>query len=153
MGRYDEAGVEPPLYGAWDMVQLGRWIYDKAGRPVVCPDPVHVGVRHGVDVLDQVPLGAGGECCDGRRIWYRWDRSRRVRGTRVLHGLSHCAFELAGWPCHTEADAWLLTAELALPTDTARQCRSLKEAMEVQRHADAWLLRAQLRRVRLLIAA
>ena len=153
VGRYDEAGVGPPLFPAWDIVRIAAWVIDKAGRPVRSPDPVHLAVAHKVRVLDQVPLGAGNECCDGERIYYRWDRSRRIRGTRVFHGLAHCAFGLAKWRGHTEADAVILTAELALPTEVARECRTLADAMRIQPHADPWLLRAQLRRARLLLAA
>lgn len=126
---------------------------DVAGRPVRCPDPVHIAVAHKVDVLDRVPHGAGAECCDGHRIWYRWHPSKRTRGSRIFHGLSHCGFILAGWRGHTEVDAWNLNAELALQLEIAEEARTLREAMRVQPHADPWLLRAQLRRARLIDAA
>lgn len=112
-----------------------------------------IAVAHKVDVLDRVPHGAGAECCDGHRIWYRWHPSKRTRGSRIFHGLSHCGFILAGWRGHTEVDAWNLNAELALQLEIAEEARTLREAMRVQPHADPWLLRAQLRRARLIDAA
>lgn len=95
----------------------------------------------------------GAECCDGECIWFHWHASRRTRGTRVLHGLGHCGFILAGWPRHTEVDAWNLQAELSLQLEIAEEVRTLREALRIQPHADPWLLRAQLRRARLIDAA
>lgn len=152
-GRYDEAEVDPPRYPQRDVVNLARWLIDEGKRPVRCPDPVHIAVALGLDVLDRVPLGAGGECCDGARIWYRWHPSARVRGSRVLHGLGHCGFAVAGWTRHTEADAWHLNAELALQTEIADELRTLAEARRIQPHASDWLLRAQMRRARLILVA
>lgn len=152
-GRYDEAKVGYPRYPQRDVVNLARWMVDEAGRPVPCPDPVHIATAIEVDVLDRVPLGAGAECCDGTCIWFHWHGSRRTRGTRVLHGLGHCGFIVAGWRGHTEVDAWHLQAELALQVEIATEARTLKEAMRIQPHADPWLLRAQLRRARLIDAA
>ncbi|MDO9016648.1 MAG: hypothetical protein Q8S73_43120 [Deltaproteobacteria bacterium] len=152
-GRYDEAEVDPPRYRQRDIVNLARWLIDEAKRPVRCPDPVHIAVALGLDVIDRVPLGAGGECCDGSRIWYRWHPSARVRGTHVFHGLGHCGFTVAGWMRHTEADAWHLDAELALQTDIAEELRTLAEARRIQPHASDWLLRAQMRRARLILVA
>lgn len=152
-GRYDEAEVDPPRFPQRDVVNLARWLVDEAKRPVLCPDPVHLAVAHRLDVLDRVPLGAGVECCDGSCIWYRWHPSRRTRGSRVFHGLAHCGFEVAGWRKHTESDAVHLCAELALQTEIAEEARTLREAARIQPHADLWLLRAQLRRARLILAA
>ena len=152
-GKYDEARVGYPRFPQRDVVNLARWMVDEAKRPVLCPDPVHIAVAIKVDVLDRVPLGAGDECCDGSCIWYRWHPSRRTRGSRVLHGLGHCGFVVAGWRRHTEVDAWHLQAELALQLEIAQDVRTLREAMRIQPHADPWLLRAQLRRARLIDAA
>ena len=152
-GKYAEAQVGFPRYTARDIVNLARWMIDEAGRPVRCPDPVHIATALKVWVVDRAPLGAAGECCDGGRIWYRWHPSRRTRGSRVFHGLGHCGFVLAGWRRHTEVDAWNLDAELALQLEIAEEVRTLKEALRIQPHADPWLLRAQLRRARLIDAA
>lgn len=151
-GRYDEAEVDPPRFPHRDVVNLGRWLIDEAKRPVTCPDPIHLAVAHGLDVLDRVPLGAGVECCDGTCIWYRWHPSACTRGSRIFHGLAHCCFDLAGWSKHTEADAVHLAAELAFQTEFVREARTLRRAMAMQPHADEWLIRAQMRRARLILA-
>lgn len=152
-GKYAEAKVGYPRFPQRDIVNLARWMIDEAKRPVRCPDPVHIAVAHRVDVLDRVPLGAGAECCDGTCIWFHWHPSQRTRGTRVLHGLGHCGFILAGWQRHTEVDAWNLQAELALQLEIAERVRTLAAALRLQRHADPWLLRAQLLRARRIDAA
>jgi len=144
VGRYDEAGVEAPIIPAGDVVQLVRAAYDRAARPVACPDPIHVARRHDIDVIDRVPQGAGNECCDCIR--FRWDRSRRVRGGRVLHGLARCLCDRAGFHDHTEADAVIVCAELALPTEYLRRCPTIDDALALSRHAERWLLRAQMHR-------
>lgn len=146
VGRYEEAGVEAPVIPPGEVIQIARRAYERAARPVPCPDPIHVARRHGVDVIDRVPQGAGNECCDADCIRYRWDRSRRVRGVRVLHGLAHCLCEREGYRDHTEADAVILCAELALPTEYVRQCATLDDALTLARHVERWLLRAQLHR-------
>lgn len=146
VGRYDEAGVEPPIIPAGDVVQIVRGAYDRAGRPVVCPDPIHVARKHKIDVIDRVPQGAGNECCDGDCIRFRWDRYRRVRGGRVMHGLAHCLCNLAGFPDHEEADAVIVCAELALPTEYLHRVATIEDAMSLSRHAERWLLRAQMHR-------
>ena len=151
-GRYDEAEVDPPRYPQRDVVILGQRIIDGAKRPVRFPDPIHIARKYSIDVLDRVPLGAGVECCDGTCIWYRWHPSARTRGSRIFHGLAHCCFDLAGWSKHTEADAVHLAAELAFQTEFVREARTLRRAMAKQPHADEWLIRAQMRRARLILA-
>lgn len=146
VGRYDEACVEAPIIAAGDVVTLVREALDRAARPVICPDPVHVARKHRIDVLDRMPQGGGNECCDGDCIHYRWDRYRRVRGTRVMHGLAHCLCVLAGYHDHTEADAVIVCAELALPSEHLAVVRTLDQALALSRHAERWLLRAQLYR-------
>lgn len=146
VGRYDEAGVEAPIISPGDVIQIVRAAYNRAARPVECPDPIHVARKHEIDVIDRVTQGAGNECCDTDCIRFRWDRSRRVRGSRVMHGLAHCLCDRAGFRDHEEADAVIVCAELALPTEYLHRCPTLEDAMKLSRHAERWLLRAQMLR-------
>mgnify|MGYP000894122061 CR=1 FL=1 len=144
-GQYDRAGLEPPRYHRGDIVEVARWVRDRAGRPRLCPDPVHYAARLGISVVDRVPMHHPDECCDGAEIRFRWSPQRRTRGGRVLHGLAHCALILAGCADHREADAWFMTAELAYPTELVPRATSPEAAAVLAPHAPLWLLAAQIR--------
>lgn len=125
---------------------VATWVRDLAARPRLACDPVHYAVRLGFVVLDRVPQGVGGESTDGTTILYRWHESPRIRGLRVAHGLAHAVLVMGRWS-HTEADAWLVAAELLWPTEMARRVGCPTAGARLQPHAPRWLIEAQTIRV------
>lgn len=64
----------------------------------------------------------------------------------MLHGLAHCLCDREGLHDHTEADAVIVCAELALPSEYLTQCATIEDALKLSRHAERWMLRAQMLR-------
>lgn len=148
-GRYYDAEVPPPRYSAGDWVQLARYyiLNGPRARPRLCCNPLHTAVRWGFRVIDEVPTGAPGECCDGSVIRHRQLADPRALGLSVVHGLAHCCFVRAKWLNHTEADAWGLAGELMLPSEVAPWLIHMEDAKSAQKHAPGWFLAAQIRAV------
>jgi len=148
LGRWFDAGVEPPNTSPADRRGMARWMREKCARPTLFPDPLHFVVKLGLRPVERRITGFGCECTDGHTIVYPPFDDARERGVRLYHGLAHCILLRHGW-IHSEADAWLLTGELALPTCEARRVRTIEEAFEEQQWATHWLLLFQIASVRL----
>lgn len=138
--------LEPPRLEAAEHRLVAARVRELAARPRLVCDPVHYAVRLGFAVVDRAPSGVGGEVTDGEVILYRWHQSPRVRGVRVAHGLAHAVLVMWRWP-HTEADAWLLAAELLWPSELSRTVHCAATGARLQPHAPAWLIEAQILRL------
>lgn len=143
--RFDEAGLPPPHTSPGDRQGIVRALRSRTGRPEFA-DPIHHLVRDHLVPVDRVPPGVGCECTDGIHVFYKWSPLPRVLGQRVMHGHAH-ALCSGRWD-HTEADAILLTGELALSSTAALYYPSAEHAFEAQRWAEGWLLAAQFNLVR-----
>lgn len=143
-GRYDEAGVEPPTLSDADIIQIVRQMIERTRRPPLA-NPIHHLVRDGLRPVDRPLAGAGHEATDGTTIWFRWTSDQRELGRRVKHGHAHA---LLFSDDHNEADAIILTAELALPTSEVGRYTTADEAARDAIHAPHWLLDLQIERRR-----
>lgn len=137
----------------------GDWVGARLGAPTMYPrDRAEVAVR-AWSQADLWPfcdprqlavelgfvVGCVGIATCGREgtadgvIWYRGHADRRERGLALLHGLSHALLAREGWR-HSEADAWWLTGDLAVPRAVLRSC----DADEIARntHAPEWFSRS-----------
>jgi hypothetical protein len=136
-GRYDVAEVSPPCLDVGDYAQIAQSVRDRAGRPDEWCDPRGFALALGYRVKPSPLCDCSGEATDGRVLLYRYSHDRRVRGTRIWHGIAHG--ELLRWGEHTEADAWLLTAELVVPARLAALWTPAA-LVAVQLHAHEWLI-------------
>lgn len=148
LGRWAEAGVEPPNTSPADRRGMARWMREKCNRPTMFPDPLHFVVRLGLRPVERRMPGFRCECTDGHTIVYPPFDDPREQGERVYHGLSHCILLRHGWIA-TETDAWLLTGELGFPSSEARRITVLETAFEEQLWLPTWLIVFQLASVRL----
>lgn len=137
-GLYSDAGVEPPLLGAGEWVQIARRARDEAQRPRLIVPPVHLAVALGIPLTNHVPTGAR-EVTDGRRIWFRRHADPRVEGPPIFHGIAHVIAARWGYE-HREADAWGIALELVWPMELALRAPSIAAAVRLQPHAPTWML-------------
>lgn len=144
--EFEAAGLEPPYTSPGDRQGIVRALRRRTGRPDFA-DPIHHLVRDHLVPVDRVPPGVGCECTDGVHVFYKWSPAARVLGQRVMHGHSHALLFGGRWD-HNEADAILLTGELALSTAAALYYPTVDHAQEAQRWAEGWLLAAQFEHAR-----
>ena len=130
-GRWERAGVDPPIMYPYDRVHTARRAMERAGH-TFWDDPRDLAIGLGMKVAPFNTRGCGVEIATRDTVLYRWSPDRRERGIRILHGTAHALLLREDWE-HTEADAWLLTLELAAP---AHECRALGPE-EVAREAHA----------------
>lgn len=135
-GRWDAAGVAPPVHPIEDYPWMVRRLYRATGRPRF-GDPRVVAHELGIVVVCAAVTGCYGEVCEGSTIAYSCRGGEPAWGLRVYHGLAHWVLET--WYCgeYTEADAWLLTIELAWPG--AWLLAVTPGEWEHQRYAPRWL--------------
>lgn len=108
-------------------------------------DPVHHLVRDGLRPVDRHLAGTGHEATNGVTVWYRWTADARELGRRVKHGHAHAILLCRD---HNEADAILVTAELALPSHLLKLYADAEAAARDAIHAPGWLIAAQFERRR-----
>lgn len=112
-GRWDAAGVGPVLTEPGDRREIARRArMDFDGDPL--RHPMRFARHLGIEPVIAPVRGCGGETGSDTRIYIRWNIDRAVVAERALHGVAHALFRREAWE-HSEADAWLLTAELMRP--------------------------------------
>jgi hypothetical protein len=141
-GRYHDAGLEPPRLDVGDRIEVARRARARHDRPTGC-DPLDLLVCDDVLVDDRAPAACGCEVCDGTWVRYRHHPDPRERGDRCWHGYAHTLLVREGWDS-TEADAILLTGELALCTPLALLTPTTEHAVDLQPHATRELLELQM---------
>lgn len=109
LGRWD-AVSGPVLTEPGDRREIARRArLDFDGHPLCRP---FAFARHlGIEPVIAPVRGCGGELASREILYVRWHIDRAVMAERVLHGIAHALFRREAWE-HSEADAWLLTAEL-----------------------------------------
>jgi hypothetical protein len=134
--RWDAAGVEPPVHLVEDYPWMARRLFRATRRPRF-GDPRVVAFELEITVICSAVLGCYGEICEGNTIIYSCRGGEPSWGLRVYHGLAHWVLET--WYCgeYTEADAWLLTVELAWPG--AWLLEVTEDDWDQQRYAPFWL--------------
>lgn len=112
-GRWDEAGAGPVLTEPGDRREIARRArLDFDDEPLRRP---FAFARHcGFEPIIAPVRGCGGELGTDRIIYIRWHIDHETLALRALHGVAHALFRREGWE-HSEADAWLLTADLIRP--------------------------------------
>lgn len=138
-GRYSDASLEPPLLDEEQIVGIVQSMLRRTKRPALA-NPLHHLVRDGRRPVDRPLDGAGHEATDGTTIWYRWTSDERELGRRIKHGHAHAL--LIGVD-HNEADAILVTAELALPSQLLSLYATAEDAARDAIHAPSWLVEQQ----------
>ncbi len=139
-GRFDRAGVPPATIELSDLEWLARQAhgYAELGDPV--PDPRHLAVALGLQLLPRAPRGLCGEGVANGVIAYRPDPDPGVQGLRVFHGLAHSIL-LEERNTTGDGDAWALTALLIVPPRFAEMVRRNPAAVV---HAPQWMVDAAL---------
>lgn len=147
-GNYDRAGVEPPCFPLRDLHELARAAIAKAARPRPFPDPRHVVAALDLQLLPRAPKGLCGEGSTLNTVAYRWDPDPQLRGTYVMHGLSHSILKSESGASN-DADAWTLTGCLFVldhQVKLAAESTALATA-----HAPLWLIAARIIQANLAI--
>jgi hypothetical protein len=98
-------------------------------------DPRWFAYSLGLRVGKSAHVPCGGEVTGFGVVVYQDTSDRQDRGLRVYHGIAHALLEREDWT-HTEADAWLLTLELAIPPSALRE-HGIEHVRRVA-HAPAW---------------
>jgi hypothetical protein len=132
------ANVGAPLMYATDRQEVARRArLEASGYDWDC-DPrclaQDLGFRVACSRLDH----CGGEIAGHGMIVYSPHPDRKERGLRVFHGVAHGLLDRDGWR-YTEADAWMLTFDLAVNQRAIRE-HGLDEVATAT-HAPEWVVR------------
>lgn len=111
-----------------------------AGVPVLFPDPRHLAVGLGFELLPRAPRVTCGEAASQERVAYtRRINDPQAQGIEVFHGLAHAIL----WEerdCVSENDAWMLAALICVPPRMAEYAASNMD--EATAHAPEWFVLA-----------
>jgi hypothetical protein len=136
-GRWERAGVDPPVMYPYDRVHLVCRAMDRAGH-TFWDDPRDLAAGLNLKTAPFRAKGCGVELAGEGVVAFQWCADRRERGLRILHGIAHAELLREKWE-HTEADVWLVTLEFAAPM---HECRDLDtEEVAREAHAPADLVR------------
>lgn len=135
-GRWEAAGVDPPVHLIDDYPWMARRLFRATKRPRF-GDPRVIALELEITVICAAITGCYGELFESGVIAYSCKGGEPAWGLRIYHGLAHWVLET--WYCgeYTEADAWLLTIELAWPG--AWLLAVTPGEWEEQRYAPRWL--------------
>ncbi|HVY65929.1 MAG TPA: hypothetical protein VHH11_13995 [Gammaproteobacteria bacterium] len=136
-GHYAMARADPPRWARADLDELAESAHDAAQRPQPFPAPGHLAVALGARVVPRAPARFCGEGTALGVVCYRWAPDAATRGLRILHGLAHVLLHRTR-DASTEADAWILTASLAVPRSRLTHARVDPDA--ASRHLPEWLV-------------
>lgn len=138
-GRWEDAGVDAPIYFLDDYPAMAWRIIRLAKRPRF-GDPRVIALELGVEVLCWHVTDCYGEVYGQNTILYSCKGGPRAWGLRIYHGLAHWVLETLYHGEYSEADAWLLTVELAFPGSWLLNVGA-EEATAQQPYAPEWLAR------------
>lgn len=143
-GEFDESNM--PRYSPSEWARFAREIRVRSKRPVTFPSPSHWGRALGIDRCDTGPCCGSTACGAHGEIVYQDDPDSRVRGQRITFALVQVVSDRWGWGL-TLNDTLGVVAELAWPSDIPLPLTD-EEAVAANPHAPAWLIRAQVQRIR-----
>jgi hypothetical protein len=127
-GQFEQAGLERPRMYPGDRILVARRAYDATGFELG-EDPRDLAEQLGLRIAPGHGRSCAGETAGDGTVRYVWSPDRRGRGLSVFHGLAHELLRIEGWE-HTHADVWMLTGDLAIPSN-----RRLFDVDEVVRRA------------------
>ncbi len=107
--------------------------------PGVHPDPRHIVVGLGLELLPRPARVTCGEAASMERVAYERSDDSQAQGLDVFHGLAHVIL----WEEHdlvSEPDAWALTALLAVPIGNAEFATT--EMAMASPHVPGWFVLA-----------
>lgn len=140
--RWDDARVDPPFYAFDDYCWMAARLFRQTGRPRF-GDPRVIALELSITVICMAVIGCYGEVYEGSTILYSPRGGERDWGLRIYHGLAHWILEHFYHGEYSEADAWLLTIELACCGPYLLEVGAEQLLLE-QRYCPEWLPRLYL---------
>lgn len=144
-GRWEDAGVFPPAYPFDDYCWMVRKLFRRAPRPRF-GDPRVIAHELGLVIVAMNVIGCYGEVFEGNTILYSPRGGEREWGLRIYHALAHWILENLYQSDYSEADAWLLTIELACCGPYLLEVGP-EQLLAEQRYTPEWLVNLYLQEI------
>jgi hypothetical protein len=136
--NFDAAELGQPQLFPDYYEDLCHWMRRRCDLPLRFPDPRQFAVELDVWTVCEPVSGCYGEINEGDDILYSSRGGPRAWGLRIYHGLAHWILRKHYRFDYTEADAWLLTIELACPAWYLRQVGP-EQFIAENEHVPEWL--------------
>jgi hypothetical protein len=133
---YSKANLGWPLLTPTEIQGIAEWARNKWPAPTHLGDPRAWARRAKFRLHVRKVRDCSKELTSGDHVMYPPTTNKRLRGILVWHAVAHGIlkrYKIA----HTEADVWLLTAELCCPMSLVKNW-GVDLVIEYQDHAYVW---------------